>query len=258
MRRVKNKKRSWKIKLYLFGLLIFVAGIVGFCVSPYGRITGMAIKAQYETVVEKSYLVLKQVVIEGHARTQKSAISGALELKQDMPIFDIDLKEAQEKLLKLPWIKDVVVERHLPSTLFIRIKEKEPIAVWQNKQKYFPLDENGMPIPDDKVALMDLILVVGEDAPKHTPSLIETLKKHPEIYAKVRVASRRGNRRWDLILNDVQDGVEVNLPETDVNYALTQFEREIRENKLMKRDIKRINLLHRDRLIVRPRKAGKK
>lgn len=258
MRRVKNKKMSWKTRLYLIGFLALVAGVVGFCMSPYGQATGQFIKDNYEKVVEKSYLVLDQVQVEGHRRTQGSVIINALELKQKMPIFDIDLKEAQEKLLKLPWVKKAVVERHLPSTIFIRVEEKEPIAVWQNKQKYFPLDVDGSPISDDKVALMDLILVVGEDAPKHTPRLIETLKKYPEIYAKVRVATRRGGRRWDLILNDVQDGIEVNLPETDMDYALTQFEKMIRENKLMKRDLKRINLLHRDRLIVRPREAGKK
>jgi len=258
MRRVKNRKISWKRWLYLTGLLLLVAGVAGFCISPYGKATGHFIKDKYEKVVEKSHLVLGQVVIEGHARTQLSVINEALKLEQGMPIFDIDLKAAQEKLLKLPWVKKAVVERHLPSTLFIRIEEKEPIAVWQNNKKYFPLDVDGTPIADDKVALMDLILVVGGDAPKHTPVLVETLKKYPEIYAKVRVATRRGGRRWDLILNDVQDGIEVNLPETDVDYALGQFEKMIKENKLMKRDLKRINLLHRDRLIVRPRGVVKK
>ena len=253
MRRIKHRQISWKMRLYIVALLVLIASGVGFWFSPYGRATVKGIKEGYQTVVEKSYLVLGQVEIEGHARTQASAISEALEVKQNMPIFDIDLRKAQERLLKLPWVKKVVIERHLPSTLFIRIEEKEPIAVWQNKQKYFPLDAAGVPIDDDKVVLADLILVVGQDAPKHAPALIELLKKYPDIYSKVRVATRKGGRRWDLILNDVQDGIEVNLPETDVEYALSQFQKMIQEDKLMKRDLKRINLLHRDRLIVRKR-----
>lgn len=255
MRRVKKTKYSWKAKLYgLLGILA-VAGIVSFVVSPYGEKTVASIRSVGQAIAGKAHLVLDQVHVEGHARTSLEDINRSLNLAQDMPILDVDLNQAREKLLLLPWVKSAVIERHLPSTLFIRIVEKEPIAVWQHNKKYLPLDTEGQPIQDDKTALPNLVLVVGADAPEHTPALIEVLNRYPELYAKVRSAVRQGERRWDLILNDVDDGLVIQLPETEIEEALHRLQQADERDGLMKKNMVKINLRHKDRLIVRPKEV---
>ncbi len=259
MRKIKKKKKpivSLKVKL-MIGLIVLVCGgVFGFFVSPWGKpVIAFAQKA-YDVTCDKAHLVLDQVLVSGHIRTNQSDINSTLSLTQGMPIFDIDLEESRAKLLKLPWVKKVTVERHLPSTVFIQIEEKKPIAVWQNKKRYFPLDEDGKPIQDDKTVLGNLLLVVGQDAPKHTPALIRLLDEYKEIAVKVRSAVRVGGRRWNLILNDAEAGTEIYLPETGIGTALARLQQLNEEGQILKRDLKVIDLRLPDRLIVRTQKGG--
>ena len=258
MRHVKQKKLSTRARLYLGGFILVILGAVSFWFSPYGAKTVATVRAVTSQITDKAHLVLGQVNVEGHIHTSLADVNGALNLAQNMPILSIDLQEAQAKLLALPWVDSVVVERHLPSTLYIRITEKEPIAVWQQNKKYLPLDAHGSPIQDDKTALSDLILVVGPDAPKHTPELIEILKKYPDIFARVRSAIRQGERRWDLMLNDASDGLVIALPETEIEAALARLKKADAENHLLNKDLKRIDVRHSDRLITRLREVKKK
>ena len=259
MRHVKQKaKLSRKLKWYIAFWLLIVAGIVSFVFSPQGKATFNAIRTACNTISEKAYLTLGQVETEGRIRTALDDINKALQLTQGMPIFDIDLAEKQQALLQLPWVKSAVIERHLPATLFIRIEEKSPIALWQNKGLYFPLDEQGNPIQDNKTHLSDLILVVGSDAPEHTLDLIETLKKFENIHAKVRSAVRIGDRRWNLLLNDAQNGLEVLLPETSIETALKRLQLADEKEEILKKDLQRIDLRQSDRLVVRPKEVKKK
>lgn len=259
MRRITQKsKMRGKVKYYIVLFLLIILGVISFIFSPQGKATYNAIKKACNTVSEKSYLTLGQVETEGRIRTSLTDINKTLQLTQGMPILDIDLRAKQEALLQLPWVKSAVIERHLPTTLFIRIEEKKPIALWQNNGLYFPLDEEGNPIQDNKTILSDLILVVGSDAPEHTIDLIEALKKFEDIHIKVRSAVRIGNRRWNLMLNDAQHGLEILLPETDIETALMRLKQADAEEDIFKKDLQRIDLRQSDRLVVRPKEVKKK
>lgn len=259
MRKIKKKKNiiSLRLKITLLAVVISVLGLVAFLMSPWGKPVVHTVRVGYQTVVEKAHLVLDQVKVEGHARTSLADINDALGLTQGMPIFDIDLKAAQERLSTLPWVREVSVERYLPSVLFIRIVERKPIAVWQHQKTYHPLDESGEPIADDKTILSGLLLVVGDDAPEHTPALIQMLAKYPDVAVKVRSAVRVGSRRWNLILNDAEEGLEVYLPETDVEVALERLQKMNEEEQILRRDLQVIDLRISDRLIVRMHKGGR-
>lgn len=259
MRHLKQKKKlPRKLKYYIAMLLLITAGIISFVFSPQGKETSETIKKICGIISEKSYLTLGQVKTEGRIHTSLDDINKTIRLTQGMSILDIDIHEKQQALLQLPWVKSAVVERRLPSTLFIRIQEKNPIALWQNNGIYFPLDEQGNPILDDKTLLSDLILVVGSDAPKHTINLIETLKKFEDIHIKVRSAVRIGGRRWNLMLNDAQHGLEILLPETDIETALRRLQQANETEGILKKDLQRIDLRQSDRLVVRPREVKKK
>ena len=250
MRRVKQKKSPLslkaKLRLTLWGLLLI--GCFSFAFSPYGKATWGGIKDCYFSLAQKAHLVLDQVQVEGHVRTQIKDINNALGITQGTPILGLDLKDLKDRIAALPWIKTVTIERHLPATLFIRITEKEPIALWQNNQKYLPLDETGHPIQDSQTPLSPLLLVVGTDAPAHTLNLIHALASYPDIQEKVRSAVRVGNRRWNLVLNDI-DGVVVKLPESHISVALNHLSKQMAEG-LLKKDLASIDLRHPDRLIV--------
>ena len=267
MRSVK-KKPSMKRKMIGLGILVLCLSGILFWQSPYYEELKKSVRRAYETAMIKSSLVLGQVTIEGHYRTRKEDIMRVTGLVQGTPIWDVPITDIQKRVEELPWVKSAVIERHMPgqldsdgqpmpATLYIRLTEKEPVAVWQDGQKYLPLDATGKPIQDTQTPLADLLLVVGKGAPEQTPALLEILERYPDIRRQVRSAVRVSRRRWNLMLNDAENGVVVKLPETGIGEALARLTRAAESEKLLKRDLSMIDLRQNDRLIVRL-KEGKK
>jgi len=253
------KKAKWRrAKWGLTAGLIVLVGCVALSLTPTGRAFWRTLSEVADTMADKAALKLGQATVSGYARTNKQDIVKKINLSQGMPILDIDLDQVRTRVLELPWVKTAVVKRQLPATLLIEITEKEPIALWQNNKKYWPLDAEGQPIRDDKTVLTNLILVVGQDAPKHTPALMKTLEAFPELRKKVRSAVRVGNRRWNLVLNDAEEGLVIKLPEEEIDAALGRLMRADDTDKLLKRDLESIDLRLDDRIIVREKGKSKK
>lgn len=254
MRKLKKKQNRLSvsyIKLWIF--IIIVAGVlITFgLLSPVGQNVLNHARTLIHQMQVKARLNLNEVIVEGRVHTTLETINKQLNFTQGMPIRLVDLKEVRNTLLTLPWIKNVTVERYLPETIRILVEEKTPIAVWQNKKQYWPLDEEGHLIADEKTVLSGLILVVGADAPEKTPDLIQTLNKYPGIMERVRSAVRVGNRRWNLILDDIDKGLIVYLPDVNIDAALSRLEKLDQEEGLLDKDLKIIDLRLEDRLIVR-------
>lgn len=244
-----NKFLKLKIALLVFFILFFSG--VGLLMSPYGPFIQKGALVFSDMCVQKAQFNLEKVIVEGHIRTRIEDVNRQLNLKRGMKIFEVNLEQEKEAVLALPWVKTVRIERHLPTHILISLTEKTPIAVWQNKKRYLPIDEDGNPILDDKTVLKNLLLVVGEDAPAHTPELVSLLKEYPEIGTVSRAAVRVGNRRWNLYLNDAENGLEIRLPETDIKAALERLKTFKEEGDILNRDLKVIDLKLPDRLIVK-------
>lgn len=247
------KKKFWSFKriLCVMALAAVAGGAVWFFTTPLGQESIQKGKEFVELIHEKSNLKLEQVNVEGRLRTKLEDINKAVGVQQGMPILDIDLNAQKERIEQLPWVRDVLIERRLPNQILIRLTEKQPIAIWQNHKKYWPIDEKGQTIKDDKTVISNVLLVVGEDAPEHTPQLIDELEKYPLIAKRVLSAVRVGNRRWDLYLNDVENGVVVRLPESDIKSALKRLQEFHETGQILERDLNVIDLKLPDRLIVR-------
>ena len=247
-----NRKKRPNIKRRIvFGFICLIVVCISiFFLTPTGKDVMAKGNVFLNTVREKAHLELEQVHVEGRVRTQLDDINKAVNVTQGMPIFEINLTELKENILQLPWVRDVLIERHLPNQVLIRLTEKTPIAIWQYKKEYWPIDEEGQKIADNKTVLSNVLLVVGEDAPEHTPALMAELKKYPNIAKNVISAVRVGNRRWNIHLNDV-DGLVVYLPETEIGKALERLQDFDERGQILNRNLNIIDLKLPDRLIVR-------
>ena len=254
MRKKRQKKKTnsfLKLKITLLMLFVLIFFIGGVLISPYGPVVKEWTISFSNLCVQKAQFNLEKVDVEGHVRTKSEDVIKRLNLKRGIKIFEVDLEREKESIMSLPWVKTVRIERHLPSQILISLTEKKPIAVWQNKKRYLPIDEDGNPILDDKTVLKNVLLVVGEDAPQHTPELISLLDDYPEIGDVAKSAVRVGNRRWNLYLNDAENGLEIRLPETDIKVALQRLKVFKEEGNILNRDLKVIDLKLPDRLIVK-------
>jgi cell division protein FtsQ len=93
-----------------------------------------------------------------------------------------------------------------------------------------------------------LPLFVGIGAETRAREFLAMLDRRPELRANVRACVLVAERRWNLRL---KNGVDVRLPEFDVEQALDQLAALERDTRLSNRDITAIDLRLADRITVR-------
>jgi len=191
---------------------------------------------------------LEDVIVEGRMRTDKKQILKTLQLSRGMPLLSISPFDAKKKLENISWVKAARVERRLPDTLFIRISEKEPVAIWQNQNKIYLVDHDGELIEIKETSkYKELLLVTGHQAPRHVGKLISLLDKFPEIKTRVTAATHLRSSRWDIRL----DKIEVRLPEKDAEGALEYLLSLQNHHRFMEREIMTIDMRLPGQLILR-------
>lgn len=192
---------------------------------------------------------LEDVVVEGRMRTNKKQILTTLDLKRGIPLLSINLFEAKEKLENLSWIKAARIERRFPDTLFIRISETEPVAIWQNQNKTYLVDYDGELVETKEAnKYKELLLVTGHQAPHHVGKLVTLLEKFPNIKMRVTAATHLRSTRWDIRLDDK---VDVKLPEKEAEHALEYLLDLEKHHHLMGREIMTIDMRLPGQLILR-------
>lgn len=201
-----------------------------------------------ETLFASLGFQLDDVVVEGRIRTDKTHILKTANLSRGKSLFSIDLVQVKNKLEEVPWVNAVSVERRFPDTLFIRISEREPVAIWQNKSQLYLVDREGGLIQTKENKYGGLLRISGLQAPKHIGALVVLLDKFPEIKNRVTAAIHLRSTRWDIQL----DGrVMIKLPERDAEKALAYLLDLENHHHLMDREILNIDLRIPDQLILR-------
>ena len=192
---------------------------------------------------------VQAIDVEGRYMTTPAEILSAVDARRGTPIFGIDPVAAKEQLEALPWVRSAAVERQLPGRLFIRLTERKPLALWQRHGKMVLIDQDGVVVATEHLErYANLLLVVGDDAPKHTQALIDILATQPGLMKQVNAAIWISDRRWDLRLTN---GIDIELPETGVAQAWTHLAEIDRDHGLLERDIERVDLRLSDRVVVK-------
>ncbi len=194
-------------------------------------------------------LSVEDVLVEGRNRTRSEAILATLGVARGTPILAFDPHAAKVRLEALPWVREATVERRLPDTVFLRLSERTPMALWQSDGKLAVIDGDGQVIPGAKAtAFATLPVLVGDDAPRNAGALLAILDSEPDLRAQVAAAVRVQGRRWNIRLDN---GIDVRLPETDTAAAWAELARLQRSHEVLQRDVVTIDLRLPDRLVVR-------
>jgi cell division protein FtsQ len=195
---------------------------------------------------------LVDITVEGREYVDTAAILVALRAKTGDSLLGIDLQAARQRLEAIDWVASATVERRLPDSLYVTLKERRPLAIWQNGSDYILIDENGrgvrarsMPPGAEK-----LLLLGGVGAPERIGDLAIMLAEERSLEPHLRAAVWVGQRRWNLIL---KSGVEIWLPEEDALAALHQLAKIDASHALLGRDFGVIDLRLPDKLYLRKR-----
>jgi cell division protein FtsQ len=194
-------------------------------------------------------LRVADIRVEGRGTTDRATILAALGAGLGTPILAVDPVRAEKRLEALPWVSAAVIERRLPDTIYVRLVERTPLALWQHEGKLQLIDEAGSVIPVTRLdRFAKLALVVGADAAIHAAELRAMLAKEPDLDARVTAAVRVGGRRWNLRI----DGrIDVLLPADDAAGAVAALARLERSSAILDRDVQAVDMRLPDRLVVR-------
>ncbi len=134
---------SPKLKFGFVGLLLGVTGLV------------------VASNLWKSELRVRRVAVEGNRIVETPEILQLVKIAKDAQLHEVDLMAVRKNVLSHYFIKDAVVERDLPATIKITVKERAPLAI-VNAQEVLYLDEDGVVLPHSiSKALFDLPILSG-------------------------------------------------------------------------------------------------
>ena len=194
-------------------------------------------------------LVVRDIRVEGRETTDRDAILSALEAAPGTPILAISPSRSKAQLETLPWVRTAVVERRFPDTIYVRLVERKPLALWQHGGKIELIDHEGAVIPVTRLdGFAKLPLVVGEHAASHAAELIDMLATEPDLAARVSAAVRVGDRRWNL---RIDNAIDVLLPAESPAGAWAQLASLERSSAILKRDVQAVDVRLPDRLVLR-------
>jgi cell division protein FtsQ len=232
----------------LAAIVLAAAGLLALGIAD-GRIARAA-SATSEGLIAASAglgLTVDEILVEGRVRTDSDDLREALGAERGTPILAFDPDAGRAAVLALPWVRSASVERRLPSTIFVHLEERQPLALWQNDHRLRLIDRDGVVLAErglDRFATLPM--VVGPDAHIEAAALLRLLAAEPAVASRVSAAVRIGGRRWDLKLDN---GIAVRLPEEGTGDALRLLAAAAGEG-LLERDILAIDLRMEDRLVV--------
>ena len=175
-----------------------------------------------------------------------------LGLKRGDNILILDLNELKNRLETLPWVRRAEVRRsYFPNILRISLTERRVASLWQISEKFHPIDTEGNVINAPFRPTKPILLIVGEGAPEHINALLEIIKKDNDIWPRVKVANYISKRRWNLILDDIENGITVKLPEENVEHAWKKLVKLDQTQGILKRKLTFIDLRLKNKVIVK-------
>lgn len=193
---------------------------------------------------------VQQVYLEGREHLSLEALKQAMAVSQGDPIMELSLDAMHERLMALPEVKRVAVRRTLPGELHVTVEERKPVALWQRAGKYGVIDDEGVVLNRDISQVpKTLLLVVGDDAPKHMKELMALMEAAPAMKPDVEAAVRVGERRWNIRM---KQGMTVMLPEDGAVDAWKKFVTLAQADRLLSKAITSIDLRLEDRVFVTP------
>ncbi len=237
--------------LLLGAIWLATAGVI----TVRHNLVGRQIETLLSELYQKTALFgwgLDDVTMEGRVKTSKDEVMRALNIKRGDNILEIDLPALGERIRSLPWVKDVRVSRsYFPNVINISIKEKSVQSIWQYQNEFYPIDEEGEIIETEYVPQKGLLQIVGEDAPDHIKELLQVVKDDKALFARVKAANFISKRRWDLIFDDVENGITVKMPEENLAEAWKKLVKLEKTRGILKRKLTFIDLRLKNKVIVK-------
>jgi cell division protein FtsQ len=230
-------------------LLVGGSLIYGTVAGGHVSLVNEQIEALRDAAANAAGFNIASIALTGEKQVSREDVLTAAGITGRTSLLFLDADSARRKLKANPWISEATVLKLYPDRLQIGITERQAFALWQKNGQLSVIAEDGTVLePYVARRFTGLPLVVGPGARERAKEILALIDRHPEISPSVAAAVLVAQRRWNLRL---KNGLDIRLPETDVDNALATLVNLDREKKLLSRDITAIDLRLPDRVTVR-------
>jgi cell division protein FtsQ len=233
------------------GSVLLLAGAL-----VYGAVEGEHVpdivnwaKDARDTVANSLGFRIAAISLSGQKEISREEILTTAGVTGRASLLFLDADAARVRLMANPWIADAAVLKLYPDRLQITITERQAFALWQKDGRVGVIAADGTvlePFVEDRY--LGLPLVVGKGAERQAKDFLAVIDQYPDIRSGLRASILVAERRWNLRLTN---GIDVRLPETNVERALDRLVGLDRDKKLLSRDITMVDLRLADRVTVR-------
>ncbi len=241
---------SGPVATYGFVVALFLA------TGVYGAVKG----GHYDAVVAESGepadilakalgFRIKAVTIVGQSELSEAEILAVAGIGPRNSLPFLDAAKVRERLRTLPLVKEVSVTKLYPDRLLIEIEERQATALWQKDGAVNIVAADGMMIdPMRDRRLVNLPLVVGDDANLHLGQYLALLDAAGDLRDRIRAGVFVSGRRWNL---KTTDGVDILLPEVNPEAAVATLVTLQRQSHVLDKAVLSIDLRQPDRMVAR-------
>ena len=135
------------------------------------------------------YFHARTIMLEGVRRASTGELLQLLAVDTTQSVWQ-DLVPLEERVASHPLVLDASVERKLPGTFVVRIREREPIALVMKSGFLRPTDVRGTTLPIDPT-LHALDVPVSGSADSTLLELLDSMRREsPALYARISQAER--------------------------------------------------------------------
>lgn len=214
-----------------------------------GTIAGGHMPSVVQAVTARTGFAIDEIRVSGNRETSEIDIFDRVGLDGWTSLVGFDVENARQRIEALPWVENASVRKIYPSTLEVKIAEREPFAIWQYGSRLTLIEKDGSEIaPLMGSRFASLPLVIGQGAAAPAAAFLDRIAAYPDLTARIKGYIRISERRWDLRL---ANGITVKLPEHGEDAAIVGLLELDRSQALLSRDIAAIDLRFADRMVVR-------
>ncbi|TGN50457.1 cell division protein FtsQ [Paracoccus liaowanqingii] len=193
---------------------------------------------------------VRVMTIEGASPVVDRALRAMLPVDLPASSFDIDLAALRLQVMQLDAIETIDLRVKPGGILSAVVKEREPAILWRHARGIDMLDAGGHRVASvtSREVRPELPMISGEGAELATVEALALFDAAGPILPRVRGLVRRGERRWDLVLDH---GQRILLPETGAVIALEAAIAMDRAEDMLGRDIVMVDLRDPQRPVLR-------
>ncbi|WP_243698542.1 cell division protein FtsQ/DivIB [Paracoccus alkanivorans] len=250
-------ERMWLTPLYRrlvrVGLPAFlIAMTAGLWLADEGRRAALSegLAGLVERVQNREAFQVTMMTIEGASPAVDKALRGMLPVDLPASSFDIDLAALRLQVLQLDAVESIDLRIKPGGILSATVTERQPALLWRHARGIDMLDKSGHRVASvtSRDVRPNLPLIAGDGADLVTQEALALIDAAGPILPRLRGLVRKGERRWDVILDK---GQMIMLP---AEGAVTALEAAIaldHAQDMLGRDISVVDLRDPSRPIVR-------